>query len=101
MKINETDIELYQARQRRVNISHMEVKNQSEWAPGSGVPYFASNQYGFKHLQVVLMVKGQDREDIKLNCSKILSLIRGKTKLKLDGFGTTFIGALSSTPLRD
>lgn len=101
MRINGTDIELYKARQLRVNIGHAEVKNNHYWAPGSGVPYFARNQYAFKRLQIVLMVKGDSREDIKGNCSKILSLIRGKTTLELDGFSTTFVGVLSSTPARE
>ena len=101
MRINGSDIALYQARQLRVTIGHQEIKNNHSWAPGSGVPYFAPNQYGFKRFQVVLMVKGEGREEIKLNCSRILSLIQGKTKLELDGFQTTFVGVLSAAPTRE
>ena len=101
MRINGIDIETFEARQLRVTIGHMETTNASAWAAGSAVPYFAKNRYGFKHLTITLMVKGDGREDIKKNCSGILALITGRTELVLDGFDTYFVGALSATPTRE
>lgn len=101
MRINGTDIERFEAKQLRISFGQMELTNQSAWAVGSAVPYFAQNTYGFKRLTVVLMVRGDDREEIKRNCSKILALIHGRTELELDAFDTFFVGALASTPTRE
>ena len=100
MKINGVDISQYEARQLRISIEHTSIKNESEWAAGATVPYFAKNTYGFKKLTLTLLVKGSDRENIKRHCSEIVGLITGKTVLELDNFNSTFIGALDSTPKR-
>ena len=101
MIINGIDIEVFNARQLRVSIGHMETTNASAWAAGSAVPYFARNRYGFKRVTVTLMVKGDDRDEIKRNCAGILGLITGRTEFTLDGFDTFFVGALSMTPTRE
>lgn len=96
MKIGDIDISLYQARQHTMIIGHSKISNASEWNPGAVLPFFAKNAIGMKDLEVSLIVKGDDREDILHNVSGILSILRVPVELTLDRYAHKFHVILDS-----
>ena len=90
MRIGETDIFLYHAKQQRVTFEHNGFENDSEWDYSAVIPYLADNHITFKTIVVTLLVKGDSREDIIGNCSGILSLLLQPVELTLDGFNHQF-----------
>ena len=86
MKINNTDISAFSAKQFTFETGHNSLTNASEWAAGSAVPYFARNDIGFASYTLTLVVKGQNRQEIMRNCSDILALLTGPVDLTVDGF---------------
>ena len=96
MKIGNTDVALYNAKQFNFRYEHMEMKNNnSEWVDGASIPYFARNHPGFISFTVTLDVKGHDREEIRDCCSDILSMLTGPVELELDGFTNKFTAILT------
>ena len=96
MRIEETDISLYQAKQQRVSFEHSDMENESEWDRGSVLPYLDRNHAGFKTINITLLVKGNTREDIIGNCSSLLSLLLEPVELTLDGFCHKYTAVLMS-----
>jgi len=97
MKINGTDIALYDARQMNVDIGVADISSTGTWNKGAVVPLPNSTEFTAKSLQVVLSVHGDDgREDIIANCSKIISLCKGDLDIQLDWFDHKFKGWLKS-----
>lgn len=90
MIINDVDIGQFSARQWNVKIGHHELKNESQWVQGSLTPAFFRNFYGFKEIEVSILVKGNDREEILYYRGKILSLLMESATLTLDGFQHKF-----------
>lgn len=96
MKINGTDISTFGAKQWNFTYEHSDVQNDSAWAVGAAVPYFAKNNIGFSSFTVTLMMKAAGRKEIRRACSNILSLLLGPAVLELDGFDTKFKAILQS-----
>ena len=96
MRIGETEISVFNAKQHRVSIDHMTIRNNSEWQSGSTLPYITGSQFDFKTITITLIVKGQDREEIIRNCSNIIALLKEPAELTLDGFSTKFEAILKS-----
>lgn len=95
MKINGWDIENADARQWNVIPNFSSIKNNSEWKNGTLSPILLNGTNGFKTIQIVLLVRGPDREGILQNCSTILSKLKGAAHLELDGFEHKFHGVMS------
>lgn len=96
MKINNTDVSAFNAKQFNFQYEHNALTNDSEWPPGAVTPYLSKNSVGFAVFTVTLVVKGAGREEIRRNCSSILSLLTGPVDLTLDGFSQTkFRGILT------
>lgn len=81
---------MYGAKQWNFQYEHSDIQNESTWAVGAAVPYFAKNNIGFSSFTVTLMMKAEGREEIRRACSNILSLLLGPAVLELDGFETKF-----------
>lgn len=88
MKINNTDISVYNAKQLNFTYNHNAISNGSAWAAGAAVPYFAPNKYGFASYTLALAVHGNGREEIRRNCSDIIAQLQKPADLTLDGFST-------------
>lgn len=101
MRIGNVDVSTYNARQFRVSFDHNSLKNSSEWVAGSALPLLMQNTVGFKSINVTLVVKGTDREDIIKNCSKITGLLMQPVTLTLDGFDHKFRVALRTASRRE
>lgn len=96
MYINEIDIQRYEARQVNVVIGNHAITNASQWPRGSLSPVLESNHIGMKPIKVVMSVRGDGREKICDNVSKILSLLLEPVTLILDGFTHKFRAALKN-----
>lgn len=96
MKIGNTDISVYNARQSTYSPGHQSIDNNSEWITGAARPFFDRNKAGFRTFSVKLIVKGTGREDIDRNVSNILAALMAETELTLDGFDHTFTAILKS-----
>ena len=96
MLINNWDISLAHARQWNVRRGYSAITNQSEWTAGSNTPAVFSSKIGFKTLQVTLVVKAIDKEEVQLGISKILSALRDPAEIVLDGYDRKFFGVLIS-----
>lgn len=94
MLINDWDIGLANARQWNVIPGYCDISNNSEWARGSPIPVFFSNQIGFKPLKVVLLIKGAGRQEILENCSTVLAHLLDPALLTLEKFDHKFYGIL-------
>ena len=96
MKIENTDVSIYGARQFTVTFEHCAIDNESEWMAGAALPFLDHNQVGLKEWTITLRVKGESREGIIQNCSQILALLLEPVELTLDGFSHHFKGTLKS-----
>lgn len=96
MLINGWDIAEANAQQWNVVPDFSNIKNNSEWTSGSLSPALKKSTNGFKKLQIVLLVRGPDREGVLKNCSKILSILKAPADFKLDNFQHKFYGVLTT-----
>ena len=85
MRINNTDISTYNAKQRTIAVnSHNKLQNDSEWLPGSSVPYLSALKTGMKDLTVTLWVYGAGRNEIVANCSGIIASMMNPSDFVFD-----------------
>lgn len=96
MRINGIDIRTYGAKQWNFTYEHNSLRNESEWVVGAAIPYLAGSTVEFQEFSVVLMMKAQGREQIRRNCSQILTMLKEPATLDLDGFATKFRAVLKS-----
>lgn len=101
MLINGFNVANLNAKQFAVEFSHAAIKNDSAWDKGAAAPYFAPTFTGFRSFNVVLYVKGANRQEIIQNCSDIVAKLLEPVDLVLDGFSHFFRATLSGTPTRD
>lgn len=94
MTIDGWDIASANAKQFQVVWGYSEYSNRSEWVTGSRMPVLLAGNTGFKPLRVVMVVKGDGREAIRTNVSKILARLTGPVDITLDGFTHKFRGKL-------
>lgn len=95
MLIGTKNVSDYSARQARVTIGNLSVKNNSEWVRGSPSPVLLGNALGMKTIKIDLVVKGGSREATCQNVSNILALLLEPVDLKLDGFTHRFKAILT------
>ncbi len=96
MKINNTNVSTYHARQFNFSYDHNAVSNASQWAEGSALPYLADNHIGFQRFTVTLLMKNTNRKSIRKDCSDILAALLEPVTLELDGFDNKFKAVLIS-----
>lgn len=101
MKINDWDIKNARSYQLRSNIENHSVSNDSEWVRGSPIPVLFANTVGFQTLKIVLAVKGNGREEIRKNCSEILSRLIAPAQLILDNRRYRFYGILKKSSVNE
>lgn len=97
MLIGEWNIENANARQHRVTYGTSSISNSSEWTKGSYAPVLLGNVIGFKTIKTVLVVKGEDREEIIRNKSLIISKCLKPIMLTLDGYQHKFWAILKKS----
>lgn len=96
MKINNTSINLFGARQHRVEYGHQGAKFSNEWTPGAVLPYMGTCNVDFKQLTVTLVLKGATRTQILNNRSALLAILTEPVIIELDNNPHYFYGVLRS-----
>lgn len=96
MKINNTNINIFGARQHRVEYGHQGVKFSNEWTPGTVLPYMGTCNVDFKQLTVTLVLKGATRTQILNNRSALLAILTEPVIIELDNNPHYFYGVLRS-----
>ena len=96
MKINNTNITTWQARQSKVQWGQTPYSNSSYWKAGAAVPMLFSGVVGFKQLTLTLIVKGADRVAILKNVSDIVAACQDKVTLTLDNMSHKYTGYLTN-----
>lgn len=98
MLINGVNISQYNASQHTMQIGRTEISNDSKWLPGAAIPYFKKSITGFKTLVLALVIKGNSRNEILSNASKIEAACLDTVTIKLDNYPNDFVGVLKSEP---
>lgn len=101
MKIGNTDMSKYQAKQWRVEFGQSDIKSDSEWVRGSTLPFFESNYHLFKEIDLTLLIYGSGREDIRNKISDITALLMEPVELELDGYARKFKGILTRSSVKE
>ncbi|MEY8428291.1 hypothetical protein AALA00_11365 [Lachnospiraceae bacterium 46-15] len=96
MKINGVDISTYNAKQIKVTPGKRTITNESETIGGYGVEIMLAPEFGIKTYEIMLVVYGNNREEIWENVDRIVNLLRNPSDVKLDGFKHNFRLALSA-----
>lgn len=86
MRVNGTDISIFNARQHNVSFAKSDISGKGEWPTSAALPIFGTVATGFKSISVDVIVKGDGREGIHDNISDLLALFQGEVELELDGF---------------
>ena len=92
MKINNTNITTWSARQSAISFTPMKFTNPSVWKSGAAAPTIFPGVVGFKDLTVKLIVKGASRDAILKNVSGIVAACKDKVTLTLDKYSRQFTG---------
>jgi hypothetical protein len=97
MKIGNTNISTWNAKQRTISIAnHNKTKHNSEWISKAVLPYFSTLNIDMKEFTVTLWVYGATRAAIVANCSNIIAQLMAPVDLTLDGYAHKFHGILQS-----
>lgn len=98
MKINDTNISVYNAKQLTVDIQSSNITNESIWLDNSINPLFLDSKFGFKEITISLYMKETSRDSILINYSKLISSLSKKVTLEIDGYSHKFKAILKSNP---
>lgn len=96
MTIDGIDIAVFGARQHNVTFDHNAIGNDSEWQDGAVLPFLRKNMVGFKSLTVRVIVKGEDREEIVRNTSRLLGALMKPVDIGLEDYNHRFKGILKT-----
>ena len=97
MTINGIDISTWNAKQRTITPNqHHKLNSDSEWLPGSAVPYLSNLYIVMRSFTVTLWVYGANRNEINQNCSNIIAKCLVPVTLAFDGFPYKFRGTLDN-----
>lgn len=86
MKVNGIDISVYGARQHSVKFGYASLANSSEWQSGDIAPLLLRSAAGFKEITVSIILKGESRQEIWRNGSRLISALLEPGIITLDGF---------------
>ena len=96
MKINGTDIRVYNAKQLTVDVQPPSIMNNYEWLSGATLPTELETDVQMGHLKLSIYFKGKDRNSIIRSASEFMMNFTKPCRLELDGYKGTYIGFIAS-----
>ena len=96
MKINGTDIRVYNAKQLTADVQPPSFANSYEWLTGAALPTEFETEVQMGHLKLSIYFKGKDRNNIIRAASEFMSNFTKACKMELDGYKGTYIGFITS-----
>jgi hypothetical protein len=96
MKINETDIRVYNAKQLTVDVQPPSIINNYEWLSGATLPTELDTDIQMGHLKLAIYFKGKDRNSIIRSASEFMMNFTKPCRLELDGYKGTYIGFITA-----
>lgn len=91
MKIGEVDIRAFQAKQLTVDILPPQTAVNKDWLPRALRPTESETETTFSSLEVKLLIRGRDRNDVTNKISDINALLQSGAALTLDGYERRFM----------
>lgn len=95
MKVNNIDISKFNAKQLTVDIQASSIEVENDWLDKSLTPIYLATKIKYKPISIVLYLRGKGRDDILNNISNILSLMKNKCVLDLDGYRNSYVSCLT------
>ena len=99
MKINNTDIKIFNAKQLKVDIQNSKIELSKEWLKKSLTPVEISSKISFKPIKVELYFRGIDRDSILKNISDLVLLLKNRSILKFDNYSNSYVCFLEDTEI--
>ena len=96
MKINGTDIRVYNAKQLTVDVQPPSIINNYEWLSGAILPTELDTDIQMGHLKLSIYFKGKDRNSIIRSASEFMMNFTKPCRLELDAYKGTYIGFITS-----
>lgn len=96
MKINDTDIRVFNARQSRITVGHHDWTLNTDWLPGAVLPMYGTSGISVKPIKVVINIKGASRTSIISQRSELLALLTGVVTLQLDNYEHKFCAVMKN-----
>lgn len=96
MKINGTDIRVYDAKQLTADVQPPSFSNSYEWLTGAALPTEFETEVQMGHLKLSIYFKGKDRNNIIRAASEFMSNFTKACKMELDGYKGTYIGFITT-----
>ena len=96
MKINGTDIRVYNAKQFTADVQPPSIMNNYEWLSGATLPTELETDVQMGHLKLSIYFKGKDRNSIIRSASEFMMNFTKPCRLELDGYKGTYIGFITS-----
>ena len=99
MLVNNIDISTLNIKLLTVDIQNREITNNCRWNAKAINPTFAENELGFKNIKLTLLCKGNNRQGILDNISKLVNeFTRNKENtVVLDGYYNNYICSISKS----
>lgn len=89
MLINNVDIKKYNATQLSVDFA-TSVSNSSEWQDNVILPYMFESKFKYNSINIDLIFKGNNRDEILKNISCFLMSMKKPFELKIDGYADNY-----------
>lgn len=96
MKINGTDIRVYNAKQLTVDVQSPSFSNSYEWTSGAVLPTEFETEIKMGHLKLSIYFKGKNRSNIIRSVSQLMMNFKKACKMELDGYKGEYIGFITS-----
>lgn len=96
MKINGTDIRVYNAKQLTADVQPPSIINNYEWLSGATLPTELDTDIQMGHLNLSIYFKGKDRNSIIRSASEFMMNFTKPCRLELDGYKGIYIGFITS-----
>lgn len=97
MKIDGIDIRKYNAKQLSVEFQPPSDKIKTEWIDGAATPQEYKTYIKYGKMNLSILVRGNDRNEIMHTISNIMLLLTKTVSLTLDGYKGTYDGSLTSS----
>lgn len=96
MKVNNTDIRKYDAKQLTVDIQPPSIYANHEWIDGAAIPTEFETEVKMGHLKLSIYFKGESRNNIIRTASEFMRNFTKSCDLELDGYKGKYRGFMTA-----